>query len=350
MILTPLPGSAPRPASAGEEQLGASHRQQAWKDAMERAQLADWFKPSAIAAGAQRQPQATAAAPVLMRPYPAPVAGTAQDAQPARADDAARLDPDPLSKPTFADAERDVQSHQPAGSAAPVSLDVGAAAPVHPVELASESGPQLTPPAASSDALAKPSVMSTGGEQRTPVAGGTGAPAQAPDAPQVPPAEWIAPALAAQVHQYLQQQGAAFDARGGAAAVPIEPGPRLAQPTPAIPPVRVPLAVAVHQTPLRASPASPQLDEPEEAVPPGARAARTTAPSAEAAHEDVRVHVDIGADGACVWLGLDRSRLASLPGLARHLEKWLRASGVRLSMMVCNGRPVPLNFSQGDLE
>jgi hypothetical protein len=81
----------------------------------------------------------------------------------------------------------------------------------------------------------------------------------------------------------------------------------------------------------------------------GESAAAESAAKTNPERSDLRIHVEFTAQGACIWLGLDRGRLNDLPDLVRLLEQSLRVRGIRLAALVCNGRPVPINhFLEGD--
>jgi hypothetical protein len=52
----------------------------------------------------------------------------------------------------------------------------------------------------------------------------------------------------------------------------------------------------------------------------------------------VRIHVDWSEQGVRVWLGVSHAATMSAPGLARHLDQWLATGGIKLAAFVCNGR------------
>ncbi|MGE4244221.1 hypothetical protein [Ramlibacter sp.] len=80
---------------------------------------------------------------------------------------------------------------------------------------------------------------------------------------------------------------------------------------------------------------------------PLAAAARAGAPDASP-RDAVRIHVDLAPEGARAWLGLDAAHLPLLPVLVRHLSQQLGAAGLRLATLTCNGRPVPRTSFPGD--
>lgn len=60
----------------------------------------------------------------------------------------------------------------------------------------------------------------------------------------------------------------------------------------------------------------------------------------------VRIHLDWSAQGVRIWLGVDHEQIPSVPELARHLDAWLTASGVKLVNLVCNGRTIYSRYFQ----
>jgi len=75
------------------------------------------------------------------------------------------------------------------------------------------------------------------------------------------------------------------------------------------------------------------------------RAAPAKFPNSNELAPPVRVHVDWSDQGARIWLGVDPERMESVPALARHLDQWLAASGVKLAALVCNGRTIYTRYS-----
>lgn len=304
----------------------ASRRHHAWQSAMEQAQLAGWFKPG-LDAGPAREPAAVppvAALRATSDALPMPSAdGTGQGTQA----------PIPRSVSSLAVSQA---LHASDGvDQAPVDAD------------AAQAQDRQSPPEA-----ATLGASAGSGEQ--------GGPAGEPATLQLAAQVWrqVEASIPAGVHRVL---GVAVPAVPGAALRDTVQGePAVVQGLQAQRTQLAPVAMAALQpaaspvlvepgAAVRADAAAQWPDEPMAlprsasrvamALPPG------NAPVDEAAAA-MRVHVDWSEQGANVWLGVNHERLASLPGLARQLDQWFLASGVKLASLVCNGRTIPTRFSQ----
>lgn len=322
------PGLEALVPSAGEPSAlrVASRRHHAWQSAMEQAQLAGWFKPGAGTGHAREQAEVLAlASPPVVRERSGmlPGDGAGQSAQA----------PIPRSVSSLA-----------------VSQALHAAGEVDQV------------PVGASAALASGAESLSGMS----VPGGFPGPA-------APVAEGATLQLAAQVWRQIgasipahmpQAVGMAMPAGAGLALSqtmqdePVSAGSGAQQlRTPAIPVAAMaprtdaPTVAAGAGAVVRQDDAG-QAEAPEGPFMGQSRASRATAavPPGNATDDEavtaMRVHVDWSEQGASVWLGVNHERLASLPALARQLDQWFLASGVKLASLVCNGRTIPTRFSQ----
>lgn len=299
----------------------ASHRHHAWQSAMEQAQLSGWFKPGLDAGSSRELAGASALAPP-------PVARAPSGSVPGDGAGHGAQAPVPRSASSLAVAQ-----------ALRVAVDIdqvpaGASAePAGGLELGSESGP----------------------ESRSERARGLYAPAM----PAGPVAEGATLQLAALVWRQIgasipedmaQTLGSALQDE------PVAPGSHAQQlRAPAAPVAAVvpatdapPVAAGAGALAGRADAAAPA----EDAFMGTSRTPRTATalPSGHAPDDQaaaaMRVHVAWSGQGASIWLGVNHERQVSLPALARQLDQWLLASGVKLVSLVCNGRTIPTRFSQ----
>lgn len=310
------------PATPGEgrgttDPLQSEHRRRAWQQAMEQAQLAQWFLPP------QAQPE-TAVAPR------AAASGSAPPPVSASGPVAARRVPPAAAAQAVAPgaAGGELPLRDPAGAHA-AGLSVG---PGHPGASAAADR-SLAAPLSEGPALR---VEHAGKAQVHRAVAAVAAGAGQQPAPAWLPAGPLAAALEADIAAWLDApapvgtpwRDAAPAATGG---VPV------AQ--------RLPAAQLI-AWPAPARPRREAASEPDGESAPAMPAA--AAHEAAADPQAVRIHVDITAEGARVWLGVDADRLAAIPALARYLEQRLRAGGLRLAALICNGRPVPLHSILGD--
>lgn len=264
---------APAAPPAGET---AQRRHGNWRQAMEQAQLAEWFQPGRERAAGEEAP--------------APQAQAQAQASPR-----APLRPAQASELGLRHALRASDAQQVQESAQ---------------EQARERTPQQD---ASLPSTARPPVA----QAAAPLAAADPAPANAADFAAA--ANSIVAAVMARIFPPQQAVGE-LAARAGAPPVgmaspmPLRPLQGLPTPRPH------PAESAGKET--RAESSAPVRPAAAEAPPP------------------VRVHVDWQGQAAHVWLGVDREQLPNLPGLLRQLEQRLQAAGLRLASVTCNGRAV----------
>lgn len=322
MIVVPQADTEARAADGrGTDPAAAGRRHQAWQTAMEQAQLAQWFKPGQDASAARdgdaqpmlpRMPVTSfisAATPHATMTQAAAPGARAYDNVPGRAPGDAscavgsKAAVSSRGEPAPSGPEADAPSEEPPGVAA--VPEANGPMPFVPASLAARTAPADGVPWRTATTAATTGAAHTIG--------------------------------AGMLHGRPGQD---------AGAVHIDP---LALPE--IASARAPLSLVL---PLEATTAPRTTAPASSAGDPAASAPRAGAAAlasgAAGEHEEIRMHVRFGEQGAQVWLGLDQGRLDALPGLARQLRHWLHTSGVRLAALVCNGKPVPLYLSQGEPE
>lgn len=316
------------PAGESSAVRVASRRHHAWQSAMEQAQLAGWFKPGLDTGHAHEQVECSVrASPTVVR---------------ARS---GVLPVDRAGRSASVPIPRSVSSLA-------VSQTLHAAGEMDQT-LAGADGAGGVPLGGHRDGL--PGMAAASGP------GGHGGPAVERATLQLAAQVWrqIRASIPADIPHAVGMAMPAGLAAAPSEALPGEP----AAAAPGMQPLRTPVA-SVAAAVLRpaalpmaaeagavAGPddAPAQPDEPA-AVRSGASRVTAALPPGQAPDDEaamaMRVHVAWSEQGASVWLGVNHERLASLPALARQLDQWLLASGVKLASLVCNGRTIPTLFSQ----
>jgi hypothetical protein len=305
-----------------------ARRHQTWQRAMEQAQLVEWFKPAQ---------EADQNAQVIQTP------GKSVPTVPS-VGVAARV--------LIGERSPEV----------PLPRDVTAMSVLQALRLSDEADFR-------GEVVAKPGILDVDPIQ--PSVATTQVPSNSPtvvDDVSEPPAALvkghsIAPDVAAEVQRYLNvvvtteqlqapltvevepaARGASLKASG---ALELQPGLEGQRLEVSFSPMLLPQDSARLPAPARSleDRDAPPVNDDEPLASPSTQKLNQLIPSQDPA-SPVRVHLDWSAQGVRIWLGVDQEQIPFVPGLARHLDAWLTASGVKLVNLVCNGRTIYPRFYQ----
>jgi hypothetical protein len=371
-----ITGGQARANDEGLDGDAVTRRHHAWQSAMEQAQIADWFKPSPHPSNPAKEQEEASERPA------APLAAENQEElpeDPGRAHSAAPVSPrsataiavsQALQVAEGPDIGREISAVAHASQHAQRSATAIAVAQALEVAERPGIGSAISVAAHESHDSAEPPPAETADTPSPEIS-----PAAASDLPSIA-GSIVQPlsveTIAAEVQRFLSGSSSGPDAE---AIVPLQSavldtasallmGPLAVEPTvlktqPLRDASSMPLRNNVQAPYAQTRPMAPQPprtadvdlapsddDEPMANVrsPIPVKADKNVETAAP-----LRVHVDLSNQGASVWLGVDGDLIGSVPGLVRHLDRWLAASGVRLAALVCNGRMVNPNQSTGDV-
>ena len=328
------------PARGNEERSNAdaaARRHHAWQSAMEQAQLADWFKP-AQEGGQALAPDQEQAREAPVKPVPgvqepgraafgrAPEAVAPRSASAIAISQVLRRTDGSGSAPDRAARQDTSDAGSFEAPAAETLAAMATAATAHTAIVHNALCSAAPSNAAPSNGAALVQNRATEVQRDT---GCTSAGAASQGAVALPQAVIVSGPYS------LAAQGA-----------PAAPGAFKPQPLPEIPLVMPAVNTAPHYAEAMTLPLQDRVAG--NANEPPAHISRVTPAKFSNSNEPappVRVHIDWTDQGARVWLGVDPARMESVPGLARHLDQWLAASGVKLAALVCNGRTIYTRYS-----
>lgn len=382
------PGGTGAPAQKPQADAAREQQRRAWEREMERAQMAAWLGLGPLQAGTGTAPLAPAAPALRVASsigveqasaQPGPGEARWQQAAPVQDADAVRTAqaaggfgatgsatagevlalPDTAPSPTAQEDVGDAVASSP-GMPARDTPSAPAALPEAP---SASSGPRAPADGGAPAWRPHASAQPPRDNDAAPPAGD----APAPRADAVASAREQTRQLAAQIESFGRVAATTIVAMQSPHRAPIPQGagamPAAAQVVGAPAVGRIPASVlaahpdlpvgGVRNLPpalqqriaasrsVAAEPAPPPVTTAPEAPDGAPRLDRPNSARSPAA--PIRLHAQWTADGVHLWLALDAGVLPQMNQIVEQLRQWLKAQGVPLLSLVCNGQPVDLD-------